>query len=49
MLYLPWRNETVDLSDKYDSAEKQFEACRQKISSVVEKYEHFSLEIDEAI
>jgi hypothetical protein len=49
MMYLPWRKEAADLLDGYESAERHFEVCKDRMQATVEQYEHFSSEIDVAI
>ena len=48
-LYLPWRDELVDLMDGFQSAELHFTAVADTIKEQIQQYQHFAKDIEECI
>lgn len=48
MLFLPWRNESVDILGKHDTFEQHYIGNSTIIQANQNKYEHFEEELEQA-
>ena len=49
MLFYPWRNESIDLKENYNSFEDSYKAHKQQIVPIQKKYERYNDILEEAV